>query len=198
MTRLLLWRHGQTEWNAADRIQGQSDVDLSEVGRAQAEAAAVRLVDLHPDLIVASDLRRAADTAAALAAVTGLSVSYDPRLRERHYGSWQGLTNAEIAARWPEEHARWRAGQPIREFGIEDLDEVGKRMADALHDVSAAAPGSTIVVASHGGAIRRAVVAMLDWPDPVLRTLGILTNCHWAELRLDPRRGWQLRSYNAG
>jgi broad specificity phosphatase PhoE len=198
VTRLLLWRHGQTAWNAANRVQGQFDVDLSEVGRAQAEAAAPRLAELRPDLIVASDLRRAADTAAALAAITGLDVAYDPRLRERYFGEWQGLTNMEIAARWPEEHERWRAGLPMHEFGIEDLDEVGKRMADALQDASAAAPGSTIVVASHGAAIRRAVIAMLGWPETVLPTLGIISNCHWVELRLDPRRGWHLRSYNAG
>ncbi|NJC71678.1 histidine phosphatase family protein [Planosporangium thailandense] len=198
MTRLLLWRHGQTAWNAANRVQGQLDVDLSAAGRAQAQAAAARLAELHPDLIVASDLRRAADTAAALAAVTGLDVTYDARLRERHYGEWQGLTNPEITARWPEESERWRAGLPVPEFGIEDLDEVGKRVTAALQDVCAANAGATIVVASHGSAIRRGVVTLLGWPDSVLRTLGIMDNCHWVELRLDTRRGWQLRAYNAG
>jgi probable phosphoglycerate mutase len=198
VTRLLLWRHGQTAWNAADRVQGQSDVDLSEVGRAQAEEAAARLAGLRPDVIVTSDLRRAADTAGALAAITGLDVSHDARLRERHYGQWQGLTNPEIAERWPEEHERWRAGLPMPEFGIEDLDEVGKRMADALQDVSGRAPGATIVVASHGSAIRRGTIAMLGWPESVIGTVGIIANCHWVELRLDARRGWQLRAYNAG
>lgn len=198
MTRLLLWRHGQTAWNAADRVQGQTDVDLSEVGHTQAEAAAARLAELHPDVIVSSDLRRAADTAAALAAVTGLSVACDARLRERHYGEWQGLTNSEISARWPEASERWRAGLPVPEFGIEDLDEVGKRMASALQDAADAHPGGTIVVASHGGAIRRGVVALLGWPESVVRTIGVISNCHWVELRMDPRRGWQLRAYNVG
>jgi broad specificity phosphatase PhoE len=198
VTRLLLWRHGQTDWNAADRVQGQIDVDLSEVGRAQAEAAAARLAALHPDLIVASDLRRAADTAKTLAAVTGLDIAYDARLRERHYGVWQGLTNPEIAVRWPGEYERWHAGLPLHGLGIEDLDEVGKRMADALQDVSGRAPGGTVVVASHGSAIRRGVIALLGWPEPVVRTLGTISNCHWVELRLDPKRGWQLRAYNAG
>jgi probable phosphoglycerate mutase len=198
VTRLLLWRHGQTAWNAADRVQGQLDIDLSEVGRTQAEAAAARLAERHPDLIVASDLRRAADTAAALAATTGLDVTHDARLRERHYGEWQGLTNPEITVRWPEASERWRAGFPVPEFGMEDLDEVGKRMADALQDVSAANPGGTIVVASHGSAIRRGVIALLGWPESVVRTLGVISNCHWVELHLDPRRGWQLRAYNAG
>jgi probable phosphoglycerate mutase len=198
VTRLLLWRHGQTDWNAADRVQGQSDVDLSGVGRAQAQAAAARLADLRPDLIIASDLRRAADTAGALAAITGLEITYDARLRERNYGRWQGLTNAEIADRWPAESKRWHAGLPVSGFGIEDLDEVGKRVADALQDAGAAAPDGTIVVASHGSAIRRGVIAMLGWPESVVATLSVISNCHWVELRLDPRRGWQLRGYNVG
>jgi len=198
VTRLLLWRHGQTEWNAVNRVQGQTDVDLSEVGRAQAEAAALRLARLHPDLIVASDLRRAADTAAALAAVTGLDVGYDQRLRERHYGAWQGLTNAEITERWPGEAARWRAGRQPHGLGIEDLDDVGKRMVDALQDAASRAPGGTIVLAGHGGAIRRGVIDMLGWPEEIVRTLGVISNCHWVELRLDAKRGWQLRAYNAG
>nr|WP_205861531.1 histidine phosphatase family protein [Planosporangium flavigriseum] len=195
---MLLWRHGQTTWNAADRVQGQTDVDLSEAGRTQAETAAARLAELRPDLIVSSDLHRAADTAAALAARTGLSVTYDARLRERHYGEWQGLTNSEINARWPQQSERWRAGLSVAEFGVEDLDEVGKRMAAALQDAAAAHPGSTIVVASHGGAIRQGVIALLGWPDSVVRSLGVVSNCHWVELRMDPRRGWQLRAYNVG
>jgi probable phosphoglycerate mutase len=198
VTRLLLWRHGQTAWNAASRVQGQIDAELDEVGRDQAQAAAVRLAELHPDVIISSDLRRAADTAGALAAITGLDVAYDPRLRERHYGSWQGLTTTEIAERWPEEYARWRAGGPIRGLGIEDLDELGKRVAGALTDAAVRAAGGTIVVASHGGAIRRGVIAMLGWPESVVPTLSVLSNCHWVELRLDQRRGWQLQAYNAG
>jgi glucosyl-3-phosphoglycerate phosphatase len=198
VTRLLLWRHGQTDWNATGRVQGQLNSDLSDVGRGQAEAAAGRLAAYHPDLLISSDLRRAADTAAALSAVTGLDVEYDGRLRERHHGVWQGLTGTEIAARWPEQYERWRAGLPVRGLGVEDLDEVGKRMVDGLQDAAARAPGGTVVLASHGAAIRRSVGAMLGWPEPVVRTLGAIANCHWVELRLDAKRGWQLRAYNAG
>jgi probable phosphoglycerate mutase len=197
VTRLLLWRHGQTDWNAAGRVQGQLDSDLSDVGRRQAEAAATRLAAFHPDVLISSDLRRAADTAAALSAVTGLDVEYDVRLRERHHGVWQGLLTSEVAARWPEEYERWRAGLPVRGLGVEDLDDVGKRMVDALQDAAARAPGGTVVLASHGAAVRRAVAAMLGWPEPVVRTLGVISNCHWVELRLAPERGWQLRAYNA-
>jgi broad specificity phosphatase PhoE len=198
VTRLLLWRHGQTAWNAAGRVQGQLDTELSDVGRGQAEAAAARLAGYHPDLLIASDLRRAVDTAAALAAPTGLAVSYDVRLRERHHGVWQGLAGSEIAERWPDECRRWRAGLPVPGLGLEDLDDVGKRMVDALQDAAGRAPGGTIVLVSHGAAIRRAVIAMLGWPEQTARTLGAISNCHWVDLRLDPSRGWQLRAYNAG
>lgn len=196
--RLLLWRHGQTTWNAAGRFQGQLDSELSELGRSQAVAAAERLAGYHPDLIVASDLRRAADTAGALAAVTGLPVGYDARLREISFGEWQGLTRDEIAERWPEEYRRWRARQPVRGYGIENVEDLDKRVVAALQEVAARAPGATIVVAGHGAAIRRGVGALLGWPDAVTRTLGVLSNCHWVDLRLDQTEGWLLRAYNVG
>jgi broad specificity phosphatase PhoE len=197
VTRLLLWRHGQTEWNAEGRVQGQSDIDLSDVGRAQAEAAAPRLAAQHPDLIVSSDLRRAANTAGALAAVTGLSVAYDARLRERRHGVWEGLTRADIVERWPAEAERWAAGLSVG-LDVEELDELGKRVVTALQDIAGRAPGATIVVASHGAALRRATGVLLGWPDQATRTLGVLSNCHWVDLRLDAKRGWQLRAYNTG
>jgi probable phosphoglycerate mutase len=198
VTRLVLWRHGQTAWNAEGRVQGQTDVELSEIGRAQAAAAAPRLAALHPDLIVSSDLRRAADTSAALAAVTGIKVEYDARLRERHHGVWEGLTGAEIAARWPVEKERWRSGLTVGGgLGVEEFDELGKRVVDAMQDVAGRAAGATIVVTSHGAAIRRGTVAILGWPESAARTLAPIGNCHWVDLRLDPERGWQLRAYNA-
>src|SRR5688572_16900664 len=97
VTRLIVWRHGNTDWNAQGRVQGQTDVPLNDLGRQQAVDAAELLVRLKPDVIVASDLRRAVDTAAALGALTGLSVRPDPRLRERFFGDWQGSTMVEVA-----------------------------------------------------------------------------------------------------
>jgi broad specificity phosphatase PhoE len=198
VTRLLLWRHGLTAWNAERRFQGQTDVPLTETGRAQARESAPRLVRFAPDLIVSSDLRRAADTAAELAALTGLQVGQDPRLRERHFGEWQGHTQPEIAQRWPAAFARWRAGEPLDEAGIESEEDVAKRMSEALRELAERATGGTVVVATHGGSARRGIAALLDWPDPVLRSLGVLDNCHWSELRYHPARGWQLWSHNVG
>ncbi|MEU8607845.1 histidine phosphatase family protein [Actinoplanes sp. NPDC048791] len=197
-TRVIVWRHGNTDWNAGNRVQGQTDVPLNELGRQQAVDAAELLVRLPPAAIVASDLSRAADTAAALAALTGLSVSYDERLRERSFGQWQGLTMTEVARTRPEEHARWRDGADVIGDGVETLDDLGKRVADALQAAADRAPDSIVVVATHGAAARSGIGHLLGWPREQLRTLRALQNCHWAELTHDDERGWQLGSYNVG
>ncbi len=199
MTRLIVWRHGNTDWNAGHRVQGQTDVPLNDLGHQQAAEAAELLVKFRPDAIVASDLRRAADTAAALAALTGLSVTHDERLRERYFGAWQGLTMAEVAASRPAEHARWTAGADVIGEDIETLDDLGKRVADALRDAAGRVrPGGTVVVATHGAAARQGVGHLLGWPTEQLRTLRALQNCHWVELTHDVTRGWQVAAYNVG
>ncbi|HEY0696540.1 MAG TPA: histidine phosphatase family protein [Micromonospora sp.] len=198
MTRLIIWRHGNTDWNATDRVQGQTDVPLNDLGRDQAAGAAPLLAALRPDALVASDLRRAADTAAALAAVTGLPVGTDPRLRERHFGLWQGLPREEAATRFPTEYARWRAGDPDPGCQIEPLDDLGKRVAEGLQAAADAVPGGTVVVATHGGAARQGAGHLLGWDPAALRTIGVLHTCHWLALRHTTARGWQLRAYNVG
>ncbi|GAA3947176.1 histidine phosphatase family protein [Actinoplanes auranticolor] len=198
-TRLIVWRHGNTDWNAGHRVQGQTDVPLNELGRQQAVDAAELLVRLRPTALVASDLSRAADTAAALAALTGLSVTYDERLRERSFGQWQGLTMTEVMATRPEEYARWQAGADVIGGDVETLDDLGKRVADALQAAAdRVPPGSTVVVATHGAAARSGIGHLLGWPREQLRTLRALQNCHWSELTHDEERGWQLGSYNVG
>jgi probable phosphoglycerate mutase len=198
MTRLIVWRHGNTDWNAVDRVQGQSDSQLNARGRDQAAAAAAVLAAVRPAAIVSSDLSRAADTAAALAAVTGLPVAYDARLRERYFGVWQGMTLAEIAVRHPVEFAAWRNGDPSPGCDLESLDDLGKRVGVALQELADAHPGAMIVVATHGGASRHGAGHLLGWPTEVLRGVRGLDNCHWTELSHDRRRGWQLRAHNVG
>ncbi|WP_306212440.1 histidine phosphatase family protein [Actinoplanes sp. RD1] len=198
-TRLIVWRHGNTDWNRDGRVQGQTDVPLNDLGRQQAVDAAELLVRLRPDVVVASDLSRAADTAAALAALTGLPVRPDERLRERHFGKWQGLTMAEVAEQRPDEHARWKAGQTVIGGDVETLDDLGKRVAEGLEAAAGLAPeGGTIVAATHGAAARQGIGHLLGWPAEMLRTLRALQNCHWAELSHDASRGWQLAAYNVG
>ena len=192
-TRIILWRHGNTDWNAERRTQGQMDVPLNDRGRAQAAAAAPALARLAPDTIISSDLRRAADTAAALAELVKLPVSYDVRLRERHFGAWQGLTRDEIIARYPEEFAAWRAGHEVTSCGLETREAMRER----IRAVVASAGGGTTVLVTHGGTAMQAYRVLLGWPQEITHSLGSLGNCHWSELRLDEARGWILYAHNA-
>src|SRR5438309_9395986 len=97
--RVVLLRHGRTEWNATGRFQGQMDSPLDGIGLAQAAAAGVAIVPMEPDAIVSSDLSRTADTAAAVSAEVGVPPSLDKRLRASQLGAWQGLTRAAQATR---------------------------------------------------------------------------------------------------
>jgi broad specificity phosphatase PhoE len=198
VTRLFIWRHGQTEWNAINRVQGQTDVALDSLGRAQAIAAAASLAAERPDVIVASDLRRAADTAGALASVTGLPVHFDPRLRERHFGSWQGMDLTDIEAAYPVEFQQWRRGAHVDGCGLEEIDDLAKRAGAGALDAVARADGGTVVIATHGGTSKYILGELLGWSQEVTARLVGLSNCHWSELRLDDTRGWTLRSYNVG
>jgi glucosyl-3-phosphoglycerate phosphatase len=198
VTRLLLWRHGETEWNASHRFQGQVDALLNELGHSQAKAAAAVLARQRPDVIVSSDLRRAAETAGALAAITGLPVNTDARLRERYFGEWQGKTRAEVALAHPIAAARLQRGEPIDEFGIESTEDLAKRVAAGVQDAIALAGSGTVVLATHGAAARYVLGELLGWSDLVIRRLGTLGNCHWTELEYDDQRGWLLRAHNVG
>ncbi|GAA3450464.1 histidine phosphatase family protein [Dactylosporangium matsuzakiense] len=197
MTLLVLWRHGQTEWNAIRRIQGQTDVPLSAVGIAQAEESAPRLAAMQPTVLVSSDLRRASATAAALSALTGLTPTYDTRLRERGFGEWEGLDHPAAGSRWPEAFARWRSGEEVEAAGVEEVDAVAKRMvAGLLEAVDAAGPDAVVVAATHGAAARMAAVALLGLPLTYASSFGALHNCHRTVLHRHPVRGWMLEGHN--
>jgi len=195
--RLVLWRHGQTLWNAERRFQGQSDIPLDETGQAQAERAARLLAGLRPDMIVSSDLTRAAGTAAPLARLTGLDVVLDKDLRERHGGCWEGLTDSEIRERFPEAHATWMPpdGEPTA--------AVADRVAVALQRVATAVaeqvtgPDGLAVVVSHGAALRLGMSRLLGMPDELFGVLGPLSNCSWSVLGVRYGR-WRLLEHNAG
>jgi glucosyl-3-phosphoglycerate phosphatase len=198
MTRLIIWRHGETDWNVTGRVQGYRDIDLNATGEQQTAAAAARLAARGPTRILSSDLRRAARGAEALSALTGLPIEFDARLRERDYGPWEGLVHAEIQALDPDSYARWGTGQELVTPGIESIDDLGKRVLGVLLEVAAQSPGGTVVLATHGGAARAGCGGLLGWPVPIWPTLSALRNCHVSELRLAPTRGWQLESHNVG
>ena len=198
--RIILWRHGRTAWNVDNRFQGQADIDLDEVGRAQAAQAASVLAALEPAVLWSSDLSRARETAGALEALTGLEVTTDKRLREIHVGSWEGLTGDEVDQVDPVLSGRLRAGEDVRRSATgESPSEVAVRVAECLTELAEVAPdGSTVVAASHGLAGRVGVAELVGLPLEHWRLLGGLSNCGWVSLdRHRSGRYWRIKAYNA-
>ena len=152
MTTLLLVRHGETDWNRDGRWQGHSDTELNDAGRDQARRLAAELADV--DVIYSSDLARARETAEILAEPLGLEVRFDPRLRERSFGAWEGMTAAEIEVEFADEHARWMAGEAPGAADAEPFTDFGARVQEFVADVLAEHLGETVLVVGHGGSIR--------------------------------------------
>jgi probable phosphoglycerate mutase len=151
MTRVLLIRHGQSVWNADGRWQGQADPPLTDLGRAQAHHAARALGTV--DAIVASDLERAAETAAILSGELGVGpIVLDPDLRERDAGAWSGLTRPEIEAGWPG-YLSDEGGERRRPEGWEPDEVLEARAFAALGRVHELAPDGEALVVTHGGLI---------------------------------------------
>ena len=197
--RLVLWRHGQTDWNVTARFQGQADIPLNAIGVEQARVAASILATLEPSALWASDLGRTQATAAALSSLTGLSAQLDPRLREIQVGSWEGLHGSELAESDPEAYAALRRGEDVRRSPTgETVSEVGERVAQALTEIaSAAADGETVVVTTHGLAGRAGMCRLLGLPFELWRTFGSLENCAWAVLQRHHGGGyWRVAEYD--
>ena len=151
---LLLIRHGETAWNAETRIQGQLDVPLSSTGFWQAGRLAQRLANEPIDAIVASDLARAWMTAQPIAQSRHLEPLPDERLRERHFGVFQGLTLDEIARDFPTEFAAWRERDP--EWAMPDGESATAfrtRVLEVLEEIAARFSGKTVAVVAHGGVL---------------------------------------------
>jgi glucosyl-3-phosphoglycerate phosphatase len=197
MTRLLIWRHGQTAWNALRQTQGQLDIDLNEVGVEQASVGAALLAARRPDLIVSSDLSRCASTARPLSLLCGLPVVFDKRLREREFGPWQGLLPGEIHERWPQEYEHWQRTEESVVPGIENIEDLAVRAAAAFADAAEQVGDGTAVLVTHGGAAKAGAARLLGWPVHVGHALKVLDNCHWTDLRRTSF-GWQLFAHNVG
>ena len=202
--RLILLRHGQTEWNAVDRMQGQTDTELSELGRRQAKGAARELVSHDAIAVVSSDLRRAYDTAVALAEHTGLDVVADPRLRETSLGLWEGLTHIDVDAGYPGARQTWRLDARYAPPGGESKLEVGARARPVVDELFAARgdwPGRTIILVAHGGLIAALTAALLELPHENWPVLGGLANTSWVQLSSHgpsiEHPGWRLDVWNA-
>jgi len=152
MARLLLFRHGQSTWNAEGRWQGWADPPLSPVGEAQALVAADRLAGFGLTAVVSSDLLRARQTAGIIADRLGLdALDVEPDLRERNIGDWSGLTTTEIEQGWPGWLTAWRAGELERPPNGEARAEIAERVMAVLERL-AGLDGALLVV-THGGVI---------------------------------------------
>ena len=204
LRRIILLRHGQTDYNVAGRMQGHLDSMLTPVGREQAALAAPVLAALGPERMVSSDLRRAADTAEAVGAAAGLAVKADARLRETHLGRWQGLTVAEIEHDYPGAIATWRSDPTWAPPGGESRVAVVTRARPVVEELDAefADPdpaSSTVLLVAHGGLIAGLVTGLLELPTAVWPSFGGLGNCRWAVLaRRDDHPRWRLAGYNVG
>jgi broad specificity phosphatase PhoE len=155
VSRLLLLRHGESEWNAQSRWQGWADAPLSERGRQQALEAGRRLRDQGFTAYASSDLERARHTAELAASTLGLAgdLHVEAGLREFDVGDWSGLTRSQIETGWPEEFADWRAGRRDTAPGGEARAVFVARLVEAVERVGAIFDGQTVLVISHGGAI---------------------------------------------
>jgi probable phosphoglycerate mutase len=151
---LLFARHGETEWNATGRWQGQTDVPLNERGRAQAEALGAWLRGQRVEAIASSDLSRARETGEIAGRAIGLTVSYvDAGFRERAYGIFEGLTRDECIALYPAEWERFERDPNHLPEGVETIDHLAERMMAGLRRVAALDERVWLIV-SHGRAIR--------------------------------------------
>nr|WP_231748034.1 histidine phosphatase family protein [Auraticoccus cholistanensis] len=192
-------RHGQTSWNAEGRFQGQADIELDEVGTAQAEQAALQLRHEGITRLHSSDLLRTRQTVAAVEAVTGLTATLDKRFREISVGSWEGLTLAEVMAEDPTYLERENAGEDVRRSATgESLGEVADRFREALTEVAEDADDHDVVlVATHGLAARVGFAAFLGLDLVAARMFTGIRNCHWISLTRVGAR-WRVDGYNVG
>ncbi|HSP38253.1 MAG TPA: histidine phosphatase family protein [Frankiaceae bacterium] len=193
--RLVLLRHGRTEYNATGRFQGKLDPPLDDVGRVQAAAAAEALAASKPASLLTSSAQRAYGTAEAVAFRCGLELVADDRLTEVDNGRWAGLTLTEVRERYSDEHDAWRRGDDIRIGGGESYREVAERACVAISQpLEALADAELLAVVTHGGVARAVTAAMLGLPHDHWRILSGLANCTWSVLTERPDR-WVLEGH---
>jgi broad specificity phosphatase PhoE len=201
LRRLVLWRHGETDYNASGRMQGQLDSVLTQVGWNQARFAVPALARFAPDLVVASDLRRATDTATVFTNATGVPLRIDKRLRETNLGIWQGMTSVQIDEQWPGSRQVWQTDPTWSPPGGESRVEVAARASELVADLDRGDNGvENVMLCAHGGLTAALTGHLLELPVTAWAKLGGIGNCHWVvlERRLTSGLAWRLIVYNAG
>jgi probable phosphoglycerate mutase len=184
-THIIAIRHGETDWNALGRYQGQTDIPLNEAGLVQAKQAAAFLRDKTIHAIYTSNLSRASQTALEIAQLRNEELGIIPELREQHYGVFQGLTGAQVKERWPDAHQKWHDRVP--EFGPEGgetRNEFKERCINALKQVAMQHPGEVLAVVCHGGVLDCLYREAAKLPMDVTRTWS-LENAAMNHLRYD-------------
>ena len=166
MKRLMIVRHGESEWNASRRLQGQADIDLSEKGREQARALRATVEALNPDRSITSDLKRAFETAKLLGIESPLS---NPALREIDVGAWTGRPIAEIRAEDGDGYQGWRSGTFTPDGGEHWRDFVARTSACVLESLKAS---DRLLVVCHGGVIRALLEKLVDLPPKRIIPVG--------------------------
>jgi 2,3-bisphosphoglycerate-dependent phosphoglycerate mutase len=163
MTTLLLVRHGETDWNAEGKLQGHTDRPLNEYGRRQAQALADRLAAEQVDALYASDLCRARETAEILGERLGLPVDVDPDLREKNWGTWEGLTSDE----------RLEVA-----YEGETSEAHRERMLRAVERIVERHPEGRVIVVTHGGSLRRLQAVASGVAAPVIENCAVWAVAH--------------------
>ncbi|WP_432558267.1 histidine phosphatase family protein [Granulicoccus sp. GXG6511] len=201
-SRMIIWRHGQTDWNLDHRWQGQVDIPLNDTGRAQARTAAPALARYGITHLFSSDLLRAAETADILGEIIGLPVTRDPRLREINVGDWAGRTKDQIGAEFTKVLIAEEAGLDVVRGGGESVRQVAARTAEALTEIGEGAPdGSVVAVVMHGLAARVGAFELMELAPDQAKAFRGLENCAWLVLdrgvRHDGVECWRLAAYNS-
>lgn len=197
-SRVVFVRHGQTDLNIQGRVQGQIDIELNEVGRAQARAMGPQVAALEPTMIISSDLSRALDTASEIAKHTGLKIETDTRIRERAFGLFEGLSHDEMVEQYPEWFNEWRVSGDSLRARIESREAVGKRFAEAVM-ARVGREAGTYVFVSHGSAITQGITRLLGLSPASWAGMHGLDNCHWSILDQSKRSPyWQVIAHNLG
>ncbi|RAX44194.1 histidine phosphatase family protein [Arthrobacter sp. AQ5-06] len=197
MTDLILVRHGETIWHAENRYAGRSDIDLTPRGLEQASRLARWAGTAGLTGIWASDLSRARRTAEGCAEATGQELKIDPRLRELDFGDGEGLTGAEMEAKFPEARKAFQtdpAASPLP--GGEDPFKAAERFVQCLHAMAEEQPDGRFLVVAHTTAIRLALCRLLGIPlGEYRRVFPSLRNCALTTIRLEGQQAGLLE-YN--
>lgn len=197
MTQIILIRHGETVWNQQRRMQGHSDSPLSEAGARQARLLALRLKQFAFSALYSSDSGRAHHTARSVAEVTGHDIVIEPRLRERHFGVFEGLTGSEIEANYPADYVRFKSRDQAHVIpGGESASQFRARVFACFHEIAARHAGELVVVITHGlvlDALYRAALGIA----PELPRIHELVNAGINRLRYDGE-AWHIEAWADG